>query len=103
MMILQGGRREGIQKKRWEDNIWELICLKLGEALRKAENKGGWRKVVSRSSLMPQPSFRLRDKRSEDYVSMICLSGSPERGSNPCPYDEESSALLTKITRPATD
>ena len=35
----QGGRRRGRQKKRWEDNVTEWTGLKLGEALRKAENR----------------------------------------------------------------
>ena len=59
---VQGGRRKGRQKKRWEDNVTEWTGLKLGEALRKAENREGWRKVVARSSLVPQRSTRLRDK-----------------------------------------
>ena len=65
-MILQGtvpgGKRKGRQKKRWEDNITEWTGLKLGEALQKAENREGWRKVVARSSLVLQQSTRLRDK-----------------------------------------
>ena len=65
-MILQGtaqeGRKRGRQKKRWEDNITEWIGLKLGEALRKAENREEWRTVVARSSLVPQRSNRLWDK-----------------------------------------
>ena len=59
---VQGGRRKGRQKKRWEDNITEWTGLKLSEALRKAEDREGWRKVVARSSLVPQRSSRLRDK-----------------------------------------
>ena len=50
------------QKKRWEDNITEWAGLKMDEALRKVENREGWRKVVARSSLVPQRSARLRDK-----------------------------------------
>ena len=60
---VQGGR--GRQKKRWEDNITEWTGLKLGEALRKAENREEWRTVVARSSLVPQRSNRLWDKWSE--------------------------------------
>ena len=37
--IVQGGRRRGRQKKRWEDNITEWTGLKLGEALQKAETE----------------------------------------------------------------
>ena len=63
--IVQGGRRRGRQKKRWEDNVTEWTGLKLGEAFRKAENREEWRTVVARSSLVPQWSTRLRDKWSE--------------------------------------
>ena len=67
-MILQGtvrgGRSKGRQKKRWEDNIPEWIGLRLGEALRKAEERKReeWKKVIVRSSLMAQRSFRLLDE-----------------------------------------
>ena len=54
-------KREG-EKKRWEDNVTEWTGLKLGEALRKAENREEWRTVVARSFLVPQRSTRLRDK-----------------------------------------
>ena len=71
---VQGGRRRGRQKKRWEDNITEWTGLKLGEALRKAENREEWRTVVARSSLVPQRSYRLWDKWSEvkwsDWISL---------------------------------
>ena len=60
--IVQGGRRRGRQKKRWEDNVTEWTGLKLGEALRKAEKREEWRKVVDQSSLVPQRSTRLTDK-----------------------------------------
>ena len=47
--ILQGtvkeGRRQGRQKKRWEDNIREWTGL---------ENREKWTKLVVKSSLMPQ-------------------------------------------------
>ena len=56
---VQGGRRRGRQKKRWEDNVTEWTGLKLGEALRKVENREEWRTVVARSSLVPQRSTRL--------------------------------------------
>ena len=59
---VQGGRRRGRQKKRWEDNITEWTGFRLGEALRKAEDREEWRTVVARSSLVPQRSNRLWDK-----------------------------------------
>ena len=51
---VQGGRRKGTQKKGWEDNISEWTGLGLGEALRKAEDREEWRKVVARAPLVPQ-------------------------------------------------
>ena len=73
---VQGGRRRGRQKKRWEDNVTEWTGLKLGEALRKAENREEWRTVVARSSLVPQRSTRLWDKWSE--VKWCTLPLEPE-------------------------
>ena len=60
---VQGGRRKGRQKNTWEDDISEWTGLGLGEALRKAEDREEWRKVVVRSSLIDQRSFRLRNER----------------------------------------
>ena len=40
----------------------EWTGLGLGEALRKADNREEWRKVVGRSSLMPHRSFRPQDE-----------------------------------------
>ena len=57
---VQGVRMKGRQKKRWEDNIPEWTGMGLGEALRKAEDREKWRKVVARSSLVSQRSFTLR-------------------------------------------
>ena len=69
---VQGGRRRGRQKKRWEDNVTEWTGLKLGEALRKAENREEWGTVVARSSLVPQRSTRLWDKWSEVCITDTC-------------------------------
>ena len=52
----QGGRRKDRQKKRWEDNITEWTGLKMGEALRKAESREEWRKVVAQPSFVSQRS-----------------------------------------------
>ena len=53
---VQGGRKRGRQRKRWEDNIREWTGMTLGETLRKTENREGWRKLVARSSVVPQRS-----------------------------------------------
>ena len=44
---VQGGRRRGRQRKRWEDNISEWTGLALSET-RKAEDRVGWRELVAR-------------------------------------------------------
>ena len=56
--ILQGtvkrGRRQGRQKKRWEDNIREWIGLEFAKSQRAVENREKWRKLVAKSSVVPQ-------------------------------------------------
>ena len=46
---VQGGRRRGRQKKRWEDNIPEWTGMTLGAAMRKADMLEEWRELVARS------------------------------------------------------
>ena len=53
---VQGGRRRGRQRKRWEDNIPEWTGLTLGAAMRKAERREEWRELVAKSSVVPQRS-----------------------------------------------
>ena len=43
---VQGQRARGRQRKRWEDNTREWTGLKLGEALREAEDREGWRELL---------------------------------------------------------
>ena len=59
---VQGGRRRGRQRKRWEDNIKEWTGLPWNITLRKAENREEWRKLVVKSTVVPQRSTRLRDR-----------------------------------------
>ena len=59
---VQGGRRRGKQRKRWEDNIKEWTGLEWDIMLRKAENREEWRKLVVKSTVVPQRSARLRDR-----------------------------------------
>ena len=51
---VRGQRKRGRQRKRWEDNITEWTGLKMGEAIRHAEDREGWRRLVFNSSLAPQ-------------------------------------------------
>ena len=55
---VQGGRRRGRRKKRWEDNIPEWTGMTLGAAMRKAERREEWRELVARSSVAPQLSTK---------------------------------------------
>ena len=48
---VQGGRRRGRQKKRWEDNIPEWTGMTLGATMTKAERREEWRELVARSSV----------------------------------------------------
>ena len=50
----QGGRRRGRQRKRLEDNIKEWTGLEWNILLRKAENREEWRKLVVKSTVVPQ-------------------------------------------------
>ena len=57
-----GGRRQGGQRKRWEDNIREWTGLEFGKSQRAVENRGKWTKLVAKSSVVPQRPSRLRDR-----------------------------------------
>ena len=60
--ILQGtakGRRR--QRKRLEDNIREWTGLEFGKSKRAVENREKWRKLVAKSSVVPQRPSRLRN------------------------------------------
>ena len=58
----KGGRRQGRQRKRWEDNIREWRGLELAKSQRAVENREKWRKLFGKSSLLPQRPWRLRDR-----------------------------------------
>ena len=64
--ILQGkvkaGRRQGRQRKRWEDNIRERTGLEFAKSQRAVENREKLRKLVVKSSVVPQRPSRLRDR-----------------------------------------
>ena len=56
-----GGRSQVRQRKRWEDNIREWRGLEFGKSRRAVENREKWRKLVAKSSVVPQRPSRLRD------------------------------------------
>ena len=59
---VQGGRRRGKQRKRWEDSIKKWTGLEWDIILRKAEDCEEWRKLVVKSTVVLQRSARLRDR-----------------------------------------
>ena len=59
---VKGGRRQGRQRKRWEDNIREWTGLEFGKSQRAVENREKWRKLVAKSSVVSQRLLRLRDR-----------------------------------------
>ena len=58
---VKGGRRQGGQRKRWEHNIREWAGLEVGKSQRAVENREKWRKLVAKSSVVPQRPSQLRD------------------------------------------
>ena len=50
---VKGGRRQGRQRKRWEDNIREWTGLEFAKSQRAAENREKWRKLVVKSCGAP--------------------------------------------------
>ena len=59
---VQGGRRRGRQRKRWEDNVKEWTGLEWNIMLRNAGGRGEWRRLVVKSMVVPQRSARLRNR-----------------------------------------
>ena len=57
----KGGRRQGRQRKRWEDSIREWTGLEFSKSQRAVENREKWRKLVAKSSVVLQRSSWLRD------------------------------------------
>ena len=56
---VKGGRRQGRQEKRWEDNVREWRNLEFAKSQRAVEKKEKWRKLVVKSSVVPQRPPRL--------------------------------------------
>ena len=60
---VKGGRRQGRQRKRWEDNIMERTGLEFAKSQRAVENRGKkWGKLVVKSCMVPQRPWRSRDR-----------------------------------------
>ena len=59
---VKGGRRQGRQRKRREDNIMEWTGLEFAKSRRAVDNGEKWRKLVVKSSVVPQRPSRLGDR-----------------------------------------
>ena len=59
---VKGGRRQGRQKMRWEDNIREWTGVEFAKCKRAVENREKWRKLVVKSSVVPKRLSRLKDR-----------------------------------------
>ena len=58
---VKGGRRQGRERKGWEDNIREWTGLEFAKCKRAVKNREKWRKLVAKSYVVPQRPSRLRD------------------------------------------
>ena len=59
---MKRGRRQGGQRKRWEDNIREWTGLEFAKSQRAVENRKKWRKLVVKSFVVPKRPLLLRDR-----------------------------------------
>ena len=59
---VKGGRRQCSQRKGWEDNFREWTGLDFAKFQRAVENREKWRKLVVKSSVVPQPLSQLRGR-----------------------------------------
>ena len=59
---VKGDRRQGRQRKRWEDNIRKWTGLDSAKSPEGSGEQGKWRKLVVKSSVVPQRTSRLRDR-----------------------------------------
>ena len=59
---VKGERRQGRQRKRWEDNIREWTGLESAKSQRTVETREKWKKLVAKSSVVPRRPSRFRDR-----------------------------------------
>ena len=58
----KGEEDKADRRKRWKDNIREWTGLEFAKSQKAVENRGEWRKLVAKSSVVPQRPPRLRDR-----------------------------------------
>ena len=62
---VKGGRRQGGQRKRWDDIIRDWTGLEFAKSQRVVENRENRRKLVAKSPVVPQQPSWLRDRWDE--------------------------------------
>ena len=69
---VKGERWQARQRKRWEDKIREWTGLEFGKSQKAVENREKWRKLVVKSSVVPQWPSWLRDRWDEMRWDVKC-------------------------------
>ena len=92
---MKGRRRQGRERKRWEDNIREWTGLEFGKFQRAAENRENWRKLVVKSSVVTQRPSRLRDR-----WEMMCIAVMWWTVGTICEFLWDRGIFLRKTWRP---
>ena len=62
---MKGGRRQGRERKRWEDNIREWTGLEFAKSQRALGQRENWRKLVVKSFVVPKRPPRLKECECE--------------------------------------
>ena len=57
---VRGGRRQGSQRTRWEDNIRKWTGLEFAKPQSAVENREKWRKLVAKSSMVPPTTLAVK-------------------------------------------
>ena len=59
---LKGGRKQGRQEKKWEDNIEEWTGLMVAKSQKAVKNRDKWRKLVVKSFMVSQRPLHLKNR-----------------------------------------
>ena len=65
-LVRQRGKKTRQTRKRWEDNIREWTGLEFTKSQREVENRGKWRKLVVKSSVVHQRLSRKKGTGEEN-------------------------------------
>ena len=60
--LVKGGKKTRQTKKRRKDNIRQWTGLEFAKSQRAVESRETWRKLVAKSSVVPQRPSQLRDR-----------------------------------------